>query len=417
MGGRHIGGRHIGGRHEGGRHEGGRHEGGTDRRRALLASGAVALLLGSAAFGCGSDGSDSGGKPEYVIGFQGPTSGDSQQLGINGLGGVKTAVDLANSSGDLPFVVGVVTSDDQGTPDGGPTAAQKLIDNPDVVAVVGPMFSGATKASEPQYTQAGLLSVSPSATNPALTALGFRTFYRVISSDVVQGGAAADYVAKVVQAKKVFSLDDRSEYGVGLSESFENALTAYKVEFVHDGVNPTKDYTSEATKIIAENPDVVYYAGYYPEFALLAKALRTKGYTGNLMAGDGSNDDEFIAQAGPPNAEGAFLTCACGDANSDPDAASFVEDYKRVNDGAKPGTYSGEAFDATNAIIDVLRKQGTGATRQSVAAAFGSVDLEGVTKRVTFTPKGDVTDKAVFVYQITGGQRRVLGPTTDLIKP
>nr|MDT0667696.1 ABC transporter substrate-binding protein [Micromonospora sp. DSM 115978] len=132
----------------------------------------------------------------------------------------------------------------------------------------------------------------------------------------------------------------------------------------------------------------VYYAGYYAEFALLAKALRTKGFTGKLMAGDGANDDEFIAQAGAANAEGAYLTCACGDANSDPAAADFVEDYKRVNDDAKPGTYSGEAFDATNAIIDVLRRQGLGATRQSVAAAFASVDVEGVTKRVKFTPDG-----------------------------
>jgi branched-chain amino acid transport system substrate-binding protein len=383
------------------------------RRRAALTAVAAAATL--AAAGCGGGGGENGEK-EYLIGFQGPLSGENQQLGINALGGVKTAVDVANKRNDLPFSLRLVTSDDQGTPEGGPTAAQKLIDNPDVIAVVGPVFSGATKASEPLFTQVGLLSVSPSATNPALTDLGFRTFYRVIAPDTVQGAAAADYVAKVLNAKTVFSLDDRSEYGTGLSTALEGVLTDHGVRIVHDGINPTKDYTSEATKIIGERPDAVFYSGYYPEFALLVKALRDKGYLGVVMSGDGANDDQFVGQAGKA-ADGAYLTCACGDANSDPKSAGFVAGYGRANDGAKPGTYSGEAYDATNAVIEVLRRQGDAASRQSVTAAFGAVDVEGVTKRVRFSPDGEVEGGTVYVYQVKDGKRVVLGPTSTLVKP
>jgi branched-chain amino acid transport system substrate-binding protein len=388
--------------------------GGTGRRRALLAVATALTVTMFAVAGCG-DG-NGGGKKEFVIGFQGPLSGDSQQLGINALGGVKAAIAVANRRGDLPFTVRLATSDDQGTPDGGPTAAQKLIDNPDVVAVVGPAFSGATKASEPLFTQNVLLSVSPSATNPMLTSLGFKTFYRVIAPDTVQGAAAADYVAKGLNARKVFSLDDRSEYGTGLSGTVEKTLHDRGVDVVHDGINPTKDYTSEATKIIGTRPDAVFYSGYYPEFSLLAKALRDKGYRGVLMSGDGSNDDQFVAQAGAA-AEGAYLTCPCGDPNTDPKAAGFVTDYKQANDGAKPGTYSAEAYDATNAIIEVLRGQGDKANRQSVASAFGGVDFQGITKRIKFSSNGEVAGNTVYVYQVTGGKRTVLGPTNTLVKP
>ncbi|MBL7497442.1 branched-chain amino acid ABC transporter substrate-binding protein [Frankia sp. CNm7] len=386
------------------------------RLRLLATTAAVAAVV--AAAGCGGDGDDaSGAKKAYAIGFQGPLSGENQQLGINAYNGMLTAVEAFNRSGAQPFTLRIVASDDQGVPEQGPTAAQKLIDVPDVIAVVGPVFSGPAKSSEPLYSQAGLLSVSPSATSPQLTDLGFTSFYRVISPDTVQGAAAADYLAKALKANRVFSLDDRSDYGVGLSASLEKALRDQGVTVVHDGLNPTKDYTSEATKIIAAGPDAVYYSGYYAEFALLVKALRGKGYDGEILAGDGSNDDQLIRQAGARTAEGVLLTCACGDANSDPRAASFVAEFKRVNSGVRPGTYSGEAYDATQAIISVLTRNGATATRTSVREGLRAVDIPGVTKRIKFDERGEVSDSTVYVYEIRDGQRVVLGPTSTLTKP
>jgi branched-chain amino acid transport system substrate-binding protein len=303
-----------------------------------------------------------------------------------------------------------------GSPDQGPTAAQKLIDDQGVVAVVGPMFSGATKASEPAFCQSGVLSISPSATNPTLTSLGFTNFVRVIAPDTVQGKSAADYITKSLKAKKVFSLDDKSEYGTGLSSALEAQLQANGAQVVHDGINPTKDYTSEATKIVGENPDVLYYSGYYAEMALLVKALKAKGYKGKILSGDGSNDDQYIQQAGAADADGTYLTCPCGDANTDPKAKGFVGDYASVNGNAKPGTYSGEAFDATNALIQVLKGLGQNADRASVETAYKNVDFTGLTKQIKFQPNGEVQGDAVYVYQVQNGQRKVLGLTADLNK-
>ncbi|WP_235608577.1 branched-chain amino acid ABC transporter substrate-binding protein, partial [Frankia casuarinae] len=186
---------------------------------------------------------------------------------------------------------------------------------------------------------------------------------------------------------------------------------------IHDGINPTKDYTSQATKILAENPDAVYYSGYYAELALLTRALRSKGYTGKVVSGDGANDDQLIHQAGAGNAEGTLLTCPCGDPNSDPAAAGFVADYKTINADARPGTYSGEAYDATNAVIEVLRRLGSGATREAVLARFGSVDIPGVTKRIRFRKNGEVEGSTVYVYEVRAGKRAVLGPVSSLVRP
>jgi branched-chain amino acid transport system substrate-binding protein len=351
-----------------------------------------------------------------TIGFQGPLSGpNSPQLGINGVDGVKLAISQANAAKALPYTLKLDESDDQGTPDQGPTAARKLVDDK-VIAVIGPMFSGATKASEPIFSQAGILSVSPSATNPALTTEGFKTFVRVIAPDTVQGSAAADYLVKKLGAKKVFSLDDNSDYGTGLSTALDAELKTDGATVTHDGVNPTKNYTSEATKIIGDNPDAVYYSGYYTEFGPLAKALKGAGYKGILMSGDGSNDDQYIALAGGPSiANGTYLTCACGDANSDPKAASFVTAYKALN-GAAPGTYSGEAYDATNALIQVLKGLGSKPTDSAVVAAYKAVDYVGLTKTIKFTSSGEVEGNAVYIYKVENGKRVVLGLVSDLLK-
>ena len=305
-----------------------------------------------------------------------------------------------------------------GSADQGATAAQRLVDDSTVVATVGPMFSGATKAAEPTFTDGNLLSVSPSATNPTLTdpANGFKNFYRVIATDAVQGAGAADYIVKTAMVKNLYSLDDASDYGTGLSAAIEAEAKTDGATVTHDSIPPTKDYTAEADKIIAAKPDGVFYAGYYSEFGLLVKALKDKGYTGVIASGDGSDDPKVIDTAGATDAEGIILTCPCGDANTDPKDAAFLTAFTADNPGKVPGTYSPEAYDATNAIISVLKTIGAKATRQQVDDAFKTVDYTGITKEVKFTSIGEVGDKSVFIYQVKGGKLTVLGSTATLVK-
>jgi branched-chain amino acid transport system substrate-binding protein len=361
----------------------------------------------------GSSGAASGSS--LTIGFQGPLSGsNSPNLGINAVDGVKLAIKQANDAKKLPYTLKLDSSDSQGLAAQGPTAARKLVDDK-VSAVIGPMFSNETKASEPIFSAAGILSVSPSATNATLTHSGFKTFVRVIAVDSIQGKAAADYLAKKLNAKKVFSLDDNETYGTGLAGFLDTELKAQNVSVTHDSIAVTKDYTAEATKIIGDSPDAVYYSGYYSEFALLSKALRGKGYNGVLMSGDGSADPHYVTQAGASNANGAYLTCACGDANSDPKAASFVTAFTALN-GVPPGTYSAEAYDATNALISVLQKLGKSPSLSAIVDAYKKVDYPGLTKTIKFTSSGDIAGDAVYIYEVKDGKIVQLGLESDLVK-
>lgn len=378
----------------------------------LLSVGALALAACGGGTPAGSGGGG-GSKPVYKIAYQGPLSGDNAQLGINMDNAVKLAVEEANKKGNLPFTLQFTNSDDVGDPAQGPSAAQKLIDDQQVVAVVGPAFSGATKASEPLFTQANLASVSPSATNPQLTSLGFKSFFRVVPPDNAQGEQAASYLAKGLKAKKVYIVDDKSEYGVGLADVIQKSLGTLNVPVVREGIAPTKDYTAIATKVASSGADALYYSGYFADAALFAKALTAAGFMGVKMSGDGSNDDQFIAGAGATAAEGWQFTCPCADARVDPNAKAFFDAYK-AKFNSDPGTYSPEAYDAANAIISVMEKIGAQVTRDKVVQGLKSVDYKGITKEIKFQPNGEVSGTTIFVYEVKGGKRLLKGTTEKL---
>ncbi|OAA25597.1 amino acid/amide ABC transporter substrate-binding protein, HAAT family [Frankia sp. EI5c] len=387
------------------------------RRPAIgvLVLATVLAAAGVSACGLGREPAPGDGRRTITIGFHGMLSGDDRKLGLNALYGVRTAVSEVNADASLPFRLKLVEADDAGSADRAPAAARKLRDDSDVVAVIGPLRTNTARAGEPFYSEAGLLSISPSATGPALTDLGFTTFFRAIAPDSVQGRAVADYISTVLEANKVYSIDDRGEYGIGLSTALEAELNSDGVEVLHEGVDPARNYTAQANKIIAEAPDVVYYAGYYSEFARLAAALRNKGFTGTVMAGDGARDTRYITRAGAEVAEGTYFSCACAEVADNAGAEDFVASYRATNDGAQPGTYSGEAYDATRALVDVLRTVGDDPDRQTVARAFADVSWKGLTREISFEATGELRRPTVYLYRVEDGEIVSLGKISDLL--
>ncbi|NUR31889.1 MAG: branched-chain amino acid ABC transporter substrate-binding protein [Catenulispora sp.] len=379
-------------------------------------SGGTSSSTTSAAGGSSSSSSAAGGgnKPVIEIGVQGPLSGDNQALGLNIEWGVKLAVNQANAKGDLPFTLAVKEADDQGDQSKGADAAQLLIQDTKVLGVVGPAFSGPTAASGKLYSDAGLVAVSPSATRPSLTSSGYKTFYRVVANDSVQGPAAADYMAKVVKATKVFVVDDKSQYGTGLSTAIVAQLKKDGVEVVQDSAPAkTQDYSPIASKVASSGAQAMYYAGYYSDAGVFAKALKSAGYTGKMISGDGSKDPNFITTAGAEAADGWQFSCPCLDAGKDPKYADFAEGYKKLAN-AEPGTYSIEGYDAANTIISVLKTAGASATRQQVADAVAKVDYQGLSKEIKFTPNGDIAGNSIYAYEIKSGQITLVGDISKM---
>jgi branched-chain amino acid transport system substrate-binding protein len=347
----------------------------------------------------------------YKIGFQGALSGDNQQLGINEINAVNLAVKQANAKGDLGFKLEVLKSDDGGDAAKAPAAASALIQDPAVVGVVGPIFSGPTSATGKTYAAANMALISPSATNADLTSSGFTTFHRIVPTDGVEGKAAADYLAK--KFKNVFVVDDTTVYGKGVADVVQNELKAKGIKTERQGVaQNTQDYGAISQTVNSSGAQAMFYGGYDAQAALFAKALTAAGYKGIRMTGNGGKSSVFTSGSGTAG-NGWFFSCGCQDATTAPEAKQFNTDYVAAYN-TPPSTYSPEGYDATNAMIAAIKAAAAkgAVTRQSVETAVSALDYKGITTTIKFAPNGEVAQATVNLYEQKNGKIVELGDIT-----
>lgn len=330
-----------------------------------------------------------GGGDTIKIAFEGPLSGDNQQLGINEVNAFRLAIEEANAKGDLGFKVEGLESDDVGDPSKAPAAAAKIVQDDAVVGVVGPSFSGASKAVGKTYGEAGLAFMTPSASNATLQDQGFPTFYRIIPNDNVEGTQGAEWLARK-GVKDVYVIDDLSDYGKGVSDAVEKGLKAKGVKVTRQGVAAsTTDYTATAQTVTSSGADVLFYGGYDAQAAKFAKSLKAAGFKGIKAAGNGVKSSVFTDGAGAAG-DGWFFTCGCLDATVAPEAKAFTAAYK-AKWKVDPSTYSPEAYDAANAMIEAIKtaKKGGEVTRATVNTAVKALDYKGITTTVKFQANGE----------------------------
>ena len=155
-----------------------------------IAAAATAAGLTLAACGTtedsGSDDNASGGDDcKGTIAYVGPLTGDYANLGQNMLNGVNLALEqFKEDNADCDITL--KESDSQGDPEKATPLVSQLVQDQDVIGVVGPSFSGETEATGATFAEAGLVTVSPSATNPGLSQNGWDTFHRALGNDALR---------------------------------------------------------------------------------------------------------------------------------------------------------------------------------------------------------------------------------------
>ena len=162
------------------------------------------------------------------LGLAAPMTGAQAQYGKDFESGVQLAIDDFNAT--KPKIDGKETKfvlealDDQADPKTGTVVAQKLVDD-GIKGMLGHFNSGVTIPASAIYSRAGIPQIS-TATAPAYTRQGFKTTFRMMTSDTQQGSVMGKYVVETLHAKRIAIIDDRTAYGQGLAEQFETAVKA-----------------------------------------------------------------------------------------------------------------------------------------------------------------------------------------------
>src|SRR5207237_9168997 len=235
------------------------------------------------------------------------------------------------------------------------TNTKQFVADPNVVAVVGPQMSGSGKAMAPIASDAELMLITPSSTNPDITDPNFSSqyrpngkaiYFRTVTTDAFQGPYMANYASETLGIKSVYILDDTGAYGEGIANSFEGQAKSRGINVLgHDKLNPKEsDYTTILTKIKALNPDGLYYGGVQQAGVKLAKQAYDVMPNIPKLGGDGMYSTSFPNDAGF-SAENWYATIAAPDTIDEPQAQDWVAKYKSKY-GASPQDYALTAYDA-----------------------------------------------------------------------
>jgi branched-chain amino acid transport system substrate-binding protein len=331
-----------------------------------------------------------------TIAYLGALSGNNGNLGKNMINGAQIAFDEFSKANPDCQVKFDTSYDSQGAPEQATALADTIVGKSDVIGLLGPGFSGETKATMPKFEAGGLPAITPSATNALLSTNGWKMFHRVLANDDKQAPGIANLIRKVVESTKVGVIDDASDYGKGLGDSVRKELGELDVKDAQ--IDPSAaDYSAAVTAMTSAGVDTVFYGGYYNESSKLVSQLRDAGFEGDFVSGDGSLDIGFVTNAGEAG-EGAFLTATGAPPDISPD---FQTAYK-AKFGADPGLYSPESYDAARIFLAGIAEGKL--TRADMAAYVSAFDAQGITKHISFDATGEPVGEAVFYSIVEDGK-------------
>jgi branched-chain amino acid transport system substrate-binding protein len=374
----------------------------------ILASAAVATSL--AVSGCGNRGGDAN---TLRIGAIVEMTGDMPAVGASSRNAAELAVSELNAAGGITvagkvYKIALVVEDNAAKPDQSAAAANKLITQDDVLAIVGPNASlGAIPAAEVAESSKTLL-ITPWSTNPKTTldttsGKPKRYVFRACFTDPFEGRVLARFVKEKLGAKTAAVLYDvASEAPKSQSELFRQTFgelggTTVAFETYTTG---DRDFSAQLTKIKSANPDVVFLPAYYNDVGLIAQQARRQGITQPLVGSDAWSSPELIKLAGGA-VEGAYFANHYAADIATPAAKKFIAAYQQKY-GNTPDDVAALTYDAMGLLFEALRKA-SAPEREALRDAMGTVSgYNGVTGDIRFTPGSGDPVKSAVIMQVKG---------------
>jgi branched-chain amino acid transport system substrate-binding protein len=364
----------------------------------------VWLVIGAITTGCGGEKMPEAQKIE--IGFFGALTGPQATFAVSGKNGARLAIDQLNAAGGvLGKKLDLLVEDDHNDPSEAASAVSKLITRDHVVALIGENASSRSLAAAPIAQNYQVPMVSPSSTNVEVTKKGDYIF-RVCFIDSYQGRAVATFAWQTLQAKTAALLvDARSDYSVGLAESFRTAFTALGGRIVAEVkyAEGDSDFSAQLTSIQSAGPDAVMIPGYYTDAGLIARQARALGMRAVFLGADGW-DSPKLAEIGGPAVEGAYFTNHYSVDDPSPAVRTFVEQYRKAF-GTAPDSIAALSYDAARLVADAMKRAGSTEGKRVRDALASTAGFPGVTGTITMDADRNPVKPAV-ILKVEGGKFR-----------
>ena len=349
---------------------------------------------------------------EIRIGLITPLTGDVKTFGESVKNAFEMAVDEANKAGGVAGMrIITIIEDDRNDPTEASNAANKLIKQDRVQAIVGSVTSKATIPVSDLAQSGKIPAITPSATNPKVTvADGKRKdfMFRACFIDPFQGKVMAKFAREALFKEKAAVLYDASnDYSKGIAEYFSDAfrLMGGKVVAYESYGKDDVDFSALLTKVKASGADIVFLPDYYNKVGLIARQAREKGIGASLIGPDGWDSPDLVKIAGDA-VEGGYFSNHYSPDDTRPEVVAWVKKYKDKF-GQTPDALGTLAYDATNLLLEAIRKANSGDPAKIREALASIKGFKGVTGESAMDGNGNAVKSAV-ILQIVHGKQKFL---------
>ena len=343
-------------------------------------------------------------------------SGPTATLGEDSRGAIEIAID--DVGGELlGHPISLTGEDTLCSAEGGQAAGTKLAADPTIAGIVGTNCSSEARAAMPLISQAGMVMISPSNTNPDLTNPDHpdyrEGYFRTAHNDIFQGAVAAEFAYNELGVTTAATIHDGSPYAESLQQVFADVFTGLGGTITaQEAVNVgDTDMTGVLTSIAAGSPEILYFPIFEPEGGFIAD--QAGGSDMILMGADGLLADTFPENAGAA-AVGMYLS---GPYVSGAEYDAFLAKWTAKFGGVPPSGFHAMAYDATNILfqaieaVAVVDADGTvHIGRQALRDYMHTITgFPGLTGNLTCDANGDcATGEALGVFiltdaEVTGG--------------
>ncbi|QJW55513.1 Leucine-, isoleucine-, valine-, threonine-, and alanine-binding protein [Serratia plymuthica] len=368
------------------------------RFKPLALAAAVLATLGATAPAQAAD--------TILIGLAGPLTGPSARIGKDLENGAQLAIADANAQkptlNGKPVTFKLLSEDDQSDPRTAVAVAQRLVDE-GVAGVVGHWNTGTSIPAARIYHDAGIAQVAPVATGHAYTQQGFDTSFRVMGHDDDGGNYAGEYAVKVLKAKRIAVIDDRTAFGQGLADEFIKSLAAQGIqpvarEYVDD---KTVDFSAVLTTVRSKNADLIFFGGVDSQAAPLARRIKQLGMSTQLMGAGGFVSQTFLTLA-QKEGEGVVALEPGLPLEQMPGGKAFEQAY-RDRYKTHIELHAPFAYDATRVLIAAIEQAGS-ANPADYLPKLRAIHYQGVTGNIAFDPQGNLQQPSFTLYKVVDGK-------------
>jgi branched-chain amino acid transport system substrate-binding protein len=279
---------------------------------------------------------------------------------------LKMLVDDANKAGGLSgHMVELTILDSQGDADKAVSFARKLIDEQQVLAIIGPSTTGESLKIKGIADENETILISCAA-NAGIVNPVAKWVFKTPQMDAFAATRIFDTMKKL-GLTKIGVISSNSGFGQGgkavlLQMAPAKGITiAAAEEYDKDST----DLTGVLTKIKAQNVQAVVNWSTEPAQAIVAKNMKQLGFDVPLFQSHGFGNISYVQAAGKA-AEGIIFPCGrLLVADSLPASnlqKSVLTSYKKEYEakyGEDVSTFGGHAFDAFSILAEAIRKAGS----------------------------------------------------------